>query len=373
MKNKMKINLFFALAAVALAACNNDFNEPVNTGVEDGLATIRFETSTSGLNARSLNRNAIVPSYTVDDLRILAFRQDEADNAFKYIGDVKKDEIVLNGSTFSGNAQLPVGTYKFIPLYGVNAEVGMSVLDKAVEYSDNLTLTHDPAKVLPAIFLQHPDVVEKVYTLGVDSKTSNEIVKMALKRAVARLDVQFVRASKVDEVYKEEGGDLVLGGAQLAAMNVTLNGITSNVNMTKGAVNTESVDHTYAIPVASALTMGNADATKFGGEGYDYDAVDEGDFIRGSVHVQGPYVFPFADDTKSTTLSIEVTSGKDATTGQVYHRTIAINGVKLLRNQVTLVKIYVPGDDLFHTNVGFEVTIQKAWDAVIDDSWGAAE
>ena len=63
-----------------------------------------------------------------------------------------------------------------------------------------------------------------------------------------------------------------------------------------------------------------------------------------------------------TTLSITVKSTYDETTKQYIRRTIEVPNVKLIRNQVTLVKIYVPGEDLFHTNTTFSVTINKAWD-----------
>lgn len=374
--NKMKMNLFLAMAVMGLSACTTTDNlESMQPGdnLSAGMATVHFEARTSGLNVTTFGRNSITTNYTVDDLRILAFRQDNADNAFKYIGDVKKDEITMVGDKFTGKAQLPVGTYKFIPMYGLNDQVQVPALSNTVAYGDDLALTHAPANTLPAIFLQNADVTVKEYTLGVTDTERNATVQLALKRAIARLDVQFVRADKAGDVYTEKAGETVLGPANLASMKITMNGITSKASMTKGVVTSDVIDYTYTVPVASALTEGTAVATQFGGEGYNFDAVAEGDFIDGSVHVQGPYVFPYADNTQSATLAIELTSGKDNVTGQVYTRTLNINGVKLLRNQVTLVKIYVTGDDLFHTSVGFEVTLNKAWDDVIDDSWGAAE
>lgn len=380
----MKINLFLAMAAVAFTACQKNDVTPAN---QDGQAlpaekaTVQFKMNTAALS--SLKSRAIPQAYGVEDLRILAFRQND-EGKFLYIDDVDKTNITgdANG-VFTGTAELPVGVYQFIPAFGLPEPAGTDVTipqpDKNTNITDALNITHATG-VLPAIFLQEKGTTPTPYTLAVNNTPAQ--VSLNLKRAVARVDVMFVRGHKEGDTYVEDPSDNSVFGTttDLDSMGIALTDINPTVKIMDGALVTGTrIAPTFTINLQEALTKGTANGNStLGTEGgdNDFENIKPESIVNGGAHIYGSFVFPYesvaeGETPETTTLSITVKSTYDEETKQNIRRTITVPNVKLIRNQVTLVKVFVPGEDLFHTNTTFSVTINKAWE-YNNESWGEA-
>lgn len=381
MKN-MKINLFLAMAAVALTACQKDDVTSIN---QDGQvlptekATVRFQMNTAALispKTRTISQN-----YGKDNLRILAFRQND-EGKFLYIDDVDKTNIQdENNGTFTGTAELPVGVYQFIPAFGLPDPTGTDVTIpqpvKTTNITDVLNITHSTGD-LPAIFLQEKGTTPNSYSLAVNNTPAQ--VSLSLKRAVARVDVMFVRGHKDGDNYVEDPSDKsVFGALTLDSMGIALTDINNTVQlMDGGLVSGTKISPSFKINLPDALTLGTAEVNSTlgtdGGDN-DFENIKPGDIVKGGAHIYGSFVFPYESVTEGipemTTLNIKVKSSYDEETKQNIRRTITVPNVKLIRNQVTLVKIFVPGEDLFHSKTTFNVTINKAW-GYNNESWGEA-
>lgn len=386
MKN-LKINLFLAMAAVALSACQKDDVAPA---AQDGnalpteMATVKFNMKADAL--KTPGTRAISQAYGIDDLRILAFRQSDENN-FLYIADVDKAKINADGNgNFTGEAELPVGVYQFIPAFGLPAAGGTDVTIPVPVTTTNITeamnITHNTG-VLPAIFLQEKGKTPDTYILGVKNETPN--VSLNLKRAVARLDIMFVRGHKDEATgkYVEDPNDTSVFGETtgLDSLGISFTGINPTVQLMDGALvsGATRINPDFDITLPDAMTEGTAaENSTLGTEGgeNDFENIKPESIVNGGAHIYGPFVFPYETaaegiDPEMTTISITAKSTYDEATKQYIRRTITVPNVKLVRNQVTLVKIFVPGDDLFHTNTTFAVTINTDWD-YNNESWGEA-
>lgn len=148
--------------------------------------------------------------------------------------------------------------------------------------------------------------------------------------------------------------------------------------MDGGLVSGTKISPSFKINLPDALTLGTAEVNSTlgtdGGDN-DFENIKPGDIVKGGAHIYGSFVFPYESVTEGTpemtTLNIKVKSSYDEETKQNIRRTITVPNVKLIRNQVTLVKIFVPGEDLFHSKTTFNVTINKAW-GYNNESWGEA-
>lgn len=373
---KNRFNLLLIVAVLALSACSKENVEPMDGNgnvpvLPEEMATVNFEMNAASFKAVPQSKAGQIYD-DVNSLRILAFRQ--SGNDYLYIGDVKKDEITHNGTAFAGKAQLPVGTYRFIPTYGLpdatNAQLSISELPIKTPYSDALMVSHKENGVLPAIFLQKEDVVVNDYILGTDSKQANQTVALEMTRAIARVDIQFVQGDKTSGSYVEKAGSVFGTKTDLASLTLNFTGLNPSVQLTNGKLISENItpiNTLVKVDLDKARTDGNAAATVYGkakadGTAYDYEAVAPEDFISGSTHIYGPFLIPFVNEaTEGTDLTLTLTSTED-TNGQTYTRTIHVDKVPLSRNKVTLVTIYSGGDDIFHTSTDFEITINKAWE-----------
>lgn len=376
---KNKLNYWLAIAAFAVSGCSQN-----NVGPEEETefppilpeetTTIYLQMNAATFKSTPQSRGGQVYD-DIDNLRILAFRQN-ADSYF-YIGDVNKSGISYKDSVFTGEAQLPVGTYRFIPAYGISKSIkdnlSISSLSYSTTYSDNLLVSHLENGILPAIFLQNENAAAKDYKLGVNSKETNPKVTLNLSRAVARLDIQFVQGEKktANSKYTEIAGKVFGENTDLAELTLNFEGLNPSVQLTNGGLVTENVTPVktlFKVNLNETRTDGNATATIYGqtkadGKNYDYEAITQEDFINGSAHIYGPFLFPYADaTTQGCQLTMSLTSTPDKVTGQVYTRTIYIDNVPLSRNKVTLVKVYSGADDIFHTKTAFEIILNKAWD-----------
>lgn len=361
---KTKINLFFAMAAaLVMSACNTDDVQPAGDNstapLPSEMATVRFAMKApqaiDGVNTKAIQE------YLPANFRVLAFRHNGTD--YVYTDDVKfNNDLKYENKAFTGTAELPVGVYKFIPAYGLptatNTDVELSELTKQTVLDANITATH--LDVLPAIFLRENDQIPSD-TLGTETGRPNQ-VSASIKRAVARLDVMFVPGSKATG---EVAGEDIFTGYTLDSIVVSLDKVTSTAQLFDGAgvyANTMATKHVVNLGniVKSDGTL-TTPSTVGTGEKYNFDAVKATDIIQGGQYAYGPNLFPFADETTTANMTLRVKSKADAN-GHVYERTIDIPGIKLIRNKVTMVKVYAKRGNFFDTEVTFNVSVKEAWE-----------
>lgn len=364
MKN-LKINLFVAMAAMALSACQKDEVKPTYGGdnaLPTEMATVQFAmqapTLREGLNTRSIQ------TYEPANFRVLAFRHNGTD--FVYTTDVKfNNDLKYENNVFTGTAQLPVGVYKFIPAYGLpktsDDNVTLSALKGNTKLDDTITVTHKD--VLPAIFLRE-DANIPMDTLGMESGAKNSVTAK-IKRAVARLDILFVRGTKgKDGNFTEKPGDDVFGGRELDSIIVSVNNITSSAQLMDGkGIYTDKMNTVYSVVLRNMVKSSGSleNPSTIGAIGYDFDNVSETHIIQGGAYAYGPNLFPFEKEGNTTTLNLRVRSKAD-TNGHVYVRNITVPKIQLMRNKVTLVRIYTQNNDFFNTRLDFNVTVEEAWE-----------
>lgn len=340
-------NLFILTAFAASAACSNDEMETGSPAPETS-GNVRFALRTP--------HNTRGPVYTADEFRILAFKNDGTN--YKYMQDIPVGGMNYDGSALSGAIQLPAGDYKFLPSYGLVTPGNYSwpVFTDAV-LSDALYVTHSGESFPPAFMLNQALDAVPAYPVSLDGP--KQTVNATLRRAVSRIDILFVRADKDagTGVYTEKRGDDVFGPEKLA--NVEFSFTDANNHLGLSGVKADGLfdtKHTIATP-AAALTMGTGQSTVVGAEGYDYEEVQQADIIAGSAHLKGTYLIPNTDNTPATGLKILLTSGE----GNV--RTIALqNKIPVERNKVTLIRVYVLGENVFTTGVEFAVDVDTVWD-----------
>lgn len=367
---KTKMNLFLVMAALAFSACNKDDVAPATTGTDnmipDETVTVSFSTKAPAFNNALLTRAD--GKYPANLFRIMAFRHNGTD--FMYLNDVDfKNNVNYNEATqqFEGTAELPVGVYKFVPAYGLptasDANVTLSDMTGKPALSNDLTAAH--AGTLPAVYLRETaDFTAD--TLGTHTGAQN-VVKASIKRAVSRIDVLFVRATKDDAGnYTEVAGEDVFGGHTVASMVLDVKGVTPSVRLIDGGVVNGTPYNTSFTVVNTVLSDGSNNSGSTIGNGtaenpYDFDNVEAAHIMQGGVYAYGPYVFPFDSESTTANVTLTVTSTQEDG-GHVYERSIDIDGVKLSRNYVTLIKIYTQRDNFFNTKPSFEIEVVEAWE-----------
>lgn len=366
---KTKFNLLLFTAAIALSACNKDdvalTTDGDTTFLPKEMVTINFSTKAPAFSNGLLTRAG--EKFPTNLFRVLAFRHNGTD--YMYLDDVNFQSISYDETNrqFNGTAQLPVGVYKFIPSYGLpktsDANVTLTDLSGKPALSNSLTATH--IGTLPAIYLRE-DANISSDTLGTHTGTQN-VVTATIKRAISRVDVLFVRATKeTDGTYQEIEGDDVFGTHSVASIVLDLKGVTPSVRLMDGGVvagPTMPTSFTVVNQVISdgSNTTGSTIGESTGEIPYDFDNVGVKDIMKGGHYAYGPYVFPFSSTTTTTNLTLTVTSGKE-TGNHVYERSIDIENVPLSRNKVTMIKLYVLRGDFFNTEVAFEIGVKEAWE-----------
>lgn len=338
-----------ALLAAAAVACSTE--NP--TGEVSGTDyNVKFVTRLpSSVNTRG-------PVYSAGEFRILAFRKNDAGDAYTYLYDIPVAGMKYDGSVLQGGVQLPEGEYKFLPCYGLVTSGNYSWPALAgATLSDNLYITHTKESFPAAFMLNEEYDAIPSYTVDLDGEKQN--VNALLRRAVSRIDVLFIRADKdpVTGEYTEKTGSDVFGPEGLASVKMDYTDANNHLGLSgQKAVGVFDVTHNIS-PAMNAVTMGTGTATALTSAGYDYDNVKPADIISGSAYLQGTYLIPNADDAKTVSLTMTLTSGK----GSV--RTIALSDkIPVERNKVTQIRIYVLGDNVFTTELDLEVTIDTAWD-----------
>lgn len=341
MKN---LSTFFVAAALAAAtaACSSDEKLPAAAPERGNVAFVM----------RTPQQAA--PYASTDDFRVLTFKQD-ASGDYTYLTDIPLGGMSYDGSTLKGSAQLAAGEYKFVPTYGVAAADSFTwpALDGAVLNAD-LAFTHTAGSFPAAFLLNVPAESVDSYTISLDGP--RQTVSATLRRSVSRVDVLFIRADKDASGYTEKAGDDVFGPEKLAKVEMEYTDANSRLGLTGEKIDgTFDVTHTISAPM-DYVTMGTGTATTLSRDGYNFDDVLAADIISGSAHLEGTYLIPNKDNTPTTSLTMHLTSGEGTP------RTITVEKLPVERNKVTLVRIYVLGDNVFTTAVDFAVELDTVWD-----------
>lgn len=349
-----KIYCLLACAAfgAALTACSND---ETDTGAPaPAVGNLKFVTKAPVTATRG-------PVYTSDEFRILAFKKSDTGDDYTYMKDIPLGGMSFDGSVLAGSVQFPAGDYKFLPSYGLVTPGDYAWPEFAGStLSNDLYVTHKAASFPEAFMLTMPLDAVPSYSVTLDD--TQQTVSSTLRRAVSRVDVLFVRADKdpATGAYTEKAGDDVFGPEGLATAEMRFTDANNKLGLSGEKID-GVFDATHRIQAsADVVTMGTGAATAFGTEGYTtYDDVLPADIISGSAHLRGTYLIPNADNTATTGLTMVLTSGE----GSV--RTIALeNKIPVECNKVTVIRIYVLGDNVFTTGVDFDVTIDTAWDGI---------
>lgn len=357
-----RMYFFMVLAVLGMAACEK---EDMKIAPEDqNLTTVKFEMDASNLMHGGATRS-VQPVYSRDGFSIYAFRQEDSGNDFicNQVIDGSSMSYDADNKKLTGTARLPIGTYRFISAYGLanSAHIAMPVMISQT-LTDDLGYTHQETGSAPEIFLGEGIVANlPSYTLGLTS-SANPVVKATLKRAVSRIDILFINATKNGTTYTEQvypDGENIFGNKDLEVIQLKLAGLNEKMNFLGNRLGTATINADINVSdLNQAVVIGtNPDQTAVGTDDFvDYDNIQGKDVIYGSAHIAGPYVFPGKDASKNTSLKLYI-KPKDSV-----GRTITIaDKLPLERNKVTLVKVYVLEGNVFTTKVNFEVEIQTEW------------
>lgn len=346
MKKLFKLLVYstFACAAIACSDEADTIDSPASEGNVKFVTRAPQPASERG------------PVYAASNYRILAFR--DAGERYVYVQDIPLGGMGFDGTTLSGEVQLPAGDYKFLPSYGLVAEGNYTwPLFDGAALTDELFVTHTGGSFPEAFMLNTPLSEVPSHTVSLDGPKLT--VNATLRRAVSRVDVLFIRADKdpATGAYTEKQGDNVFGPEQLASAELSFNGANSRLGLS-GEKADGTFDAAHTIKAGTdVLTMGTGAATVVDTDGYDFDNVKPADIISGSAHLKGTYLIPNPDADPSVGFALTVVSGEGST------RTIALTDkIPVERNRATLIRIYVLGDNVFTTAVEFEVEVVTAWD-----------
>lgn len=370
MMKMKKMNLFMSIFWLACVACSEDDLPAKGEGTKPGWANVDFQMKTSLPTDRILSRS-FAPEISKANFRILAFKKN-ADGTYAYTQDVPTVGMNFAGNTLSGQAELPIGEYKFIPTYGiVNTSVFTwpELTEGKTLLADTLSFAHTQVDGTSVMFLEtRPFKDLPSYTIGATASTTAN-VSSVVKRAVARVDLLFIQVKKnEDGSYTEITGKTdVFGGTLPTSIEMRFQDLNRTINVTGENTTASNVFSTFDMDytvedLQAAVTIGNGPTTLLGTDDFfAYDYVTPGDIRSGSAHVQGAYVFPYPQDVLKTGLQVVMNQGGNQRIIEVPSK------LPLERNKVTLVKIYIltddgGGGDIFNSDVTFIVTVDTRWD-----------
>lgn len=367
-----KIYLVGMAALLSLGACQQSDDENiVDPGVIGDVKNVKFELDASSLAHEAAVR-AYTPTYTKDGFNIYAFKRTPGTEDFVFSKKVDLSNMTYNGTTnrWEASDNLEIGTYKFVHTYGApQTNLTLPAWTSATQLVDGdaLRLNYNAAGTMNEVFLETDKNLDALvpYTLGMES--ANQTVSGTLKRAVSRIDLMFIPATRnedgtfTEEVYSGTGGN-ILGGKVIKQIGFNLTNINNQISLfginTGSPVSANLVSNNPGTTNAwNYITIGNGTATEVGTTDYKtYDNIGQADIIEGGAHIFGTYLLPTTGRTTGLQLKIVPTVGET--------RTINIpNNLPLERNKVTIVKVYVlNNNNIFSTTVDFEVEIITAWE-----------
>lgn len=383
---------FMVLAGLFLTSCSND--DGLNVGAEpkdvQGKTYVNFELDASSLGylvqAKATNQFSPSNTYTKDAFSIYAFRiKDENSTDYVFEKMINLANLSYSAATkkLTGTDLLPIGTYKFLPVYGISNQASLLTTptwaDKVL--NDSYTIQYAGGNGLSEIFL--PVTIGSTgaltsYDMGLTNET-NPTVTATLQRAVSRVDLMFIKAKKqedgtyVETVYPD--GKNVFGNAGIEKIEMRYEGLNNTMSYFGSNLTTDRFDKTIELALNNKILIGgSANASTIGqGATFDYDNINSDQLIYGAAHVFGNYLLPNNNADKTTSLEIYIKPANGI------GRTIDVSltddkKLPLERNKVTLVKIYVLDDTdpedpekpepptVFTTKVKFEVEIETKWD-----------
>lgn len=382
------ISLMGVLCACSLLAVScsrsGDPSRPKTAPTGDGKVKVDFTVKSTGNFVITNSRNFIP---VADQFEILAFRRDQnnpGDYLFTERVDLSDMTVRQDDGHLTGSAYFQPGNYKFIANYKRgNANAVTGYWNTGDPLLTNKYMIHsDISNRLPEIFMgydtgQANPTVDAGYFSGIGdydiaaNGAPNDVVALNLFRAVARLDIQLIHVTDngTDDNpdYRESvytSGDIFGGGADnIESIQLTLTKLNNRLSYA-GTIPTGpgTMSGTTAIDDhENNVKIGNAAATTaVKGSFYDWDNVTPEVIGRGNAHIVGPYFMP-VDPNAADKPTLSVTFRKKDDVEGV--RIINVPGtIPLDRNKVTIVKIYVLGPDIWHTNVMFDVEVDQVWE-----------
>lgn len=393
MKTMKTINsiLFALVSVIFMTACssNDEAGKPTELGKDEVLVSFNMDASDITMGANQTR--TFGPTYDKSGFSVKAFRKDVVSGKYLFFKELNLANFTFSANKLTGTQILTVGSYKFLVTYGAASTQltvpsftpGTTELNEAAA----ITCAYSNAGLANELFLQTRHQTAqgstaagklKEYNFKVGGETVNDPVKEKLQRAVSRVDVLFISATKAGAVYTERkfvdptSATKDILDNRAIKLTFDIDEMSNSMSMV-GAPSSTSFSTTHPNIVLNyatgtytnnnKVTVGSGNSTKVGGSTYlTYDNVLAADIIDKSAHVFGTYLFPFASTAKKTNLSLVIEGSKSAT--DVVTRTIDVTNVPFEQNKVTLIRVYVlgdPGTSVFDTNVTFEVELDTAW------------
>ncbi len=361
----LRLLLFTTAAVIGMAACNDDER---NVSIKDAETVIPVSLEIASASSAIVETRAYTPSYVANGLKVYAYKLDNNGTDYKFSRSITFPDINYNSltKTWRGDVMLEAGNYKFIPTYGLNSSdnIALSFLDQPL-LNENLGFSYITApstgNALPEIFLPIRPV-EELASFSIDALgKQSQSIKDTIHRAVARVDVMFIKARKEGNIYIEEPypvGQDIFGQLGLGKMELRFRDIPNRMTL-MGQPQNGVINATINAPYLSqnGVTVGTNDQrTSIGDDDYfRFDSVQTIDIINGSAHVFGTYMLPNPINTKTAGLQLYVAPSITNRGGVA--KTINIwydendNLIPLEQNKVTLIKVYVlRNDHLFGTD-----------------------
>ena len=373
------LGVLMASCAMLATSCAKDNNEAAQETV-DGKIPVTFSMKTNGLMT-SVTR-APSTTYTADGFRIFAFKQSDDQSQWLFTEELALRNLTFTstptGGSFSGQAYMDEGTYRFIPTYGLDADdtditINNFVANAAWDDASPVLIEHNTGS-MPEIFTLDAG------TAGFDGLTNLTVAiggansySASISRAQARVDVLIVRATGNQSTYAEEANATsVFGEKTLETATIQFYGNNTQMNY----FGTFVADPNQAGSIMDYTITGDAVDTDvligtaatgatYGTSGYQgYNAVAAADVLQGAAHLYGPFMIPNADATPTQSATLTFTD----TEGTI--RTLNVTGIPLQRNYVTIIKIYLleTGDpsipippDIWSQDVTFAVTMDTQY------------
>lgn len=383
MKTSLTI-IFMVFVGLLMTACqseNDDLNIGTDTGIE-GKTSVKFELDASAIGYEVSTKAAqFSPTYTKDGFSIYAFRQEVGGTDYVYEKTISLTNLSYSSSTkkLTGSDLLPIGTYKFLPVYGLaNQSTLLTIPTWSTQtLSNDFTIKYSGGRGLTEIFL--PITIGNIdaltsYEMGLTS-TANETVTASLQRAVSRVDVMFIKATKADDgTYTETAypaGKDVFGQKAIKTLQMRYKGLNNLMSFFGTNLTTTVFNANINLDLSKNIILKGEHPTETAigkGSYLSYDNISSNDLIFGGAHIFGNYLFPnsTADKTTSLEIYIEPEGGIGRTINVSYDND---HKLPIERNKVTIVKIYVLDSDpdnpnpptVFDTTVNFEVEIETVW------------
>lgn len=374
-----KTILFGTLATFLLAGCQKDDQGPSIDSLSGETTQVQFELDASSFMHNPITR-AYTPTYNTNGFSIYAFKQSGTDYLYQKTINLDNMSYSTETNKLTGTDIIPIGFYKFLAVYGLNNQTSYLTAPNwgsTPRLANELNTTYNGTGALSEIFMQ-TDMTEGSllsYPMGI-TEESNPTVTATLKRAVSRVDILFIKASKDAEgVYTEQPyktGANALGGKTISNLEFEMTNLNNTMSLF-GVVPTGSTfNGTIAVKSpANSTVIGNAEATSVGTSTYNsYNDIQPTDIIKGGAHITGNYFIPNMDNAKNSAFKLHITS-TDGVSRTINVSTDADKYLPLERNKVTIVKVYILDDpddddddddpDVFNTKVTFDVQIDTDW------------